>query len=578
MSDLETTRWDAIIVGGGSAGCVLAARLSEDPSRKVLLLEAGRDLPPGAVPDAYLDMYPGRAAFDPANHWDDVAAWIQPVGHNAPERPPLRRYEQARVMGGGSSINGQVANRGTPADYDEWASLGAAGWGWDGVLPFFRRLERDLDFAGPLHGDRGPIPIHRVPRERWPGFSRAAAAAFEAKGWPDIEDQNGRFEDGWFPQTLSNDGTHRVSAATGYLDAAARRRPNLAIRAGTEVLGLVAEGRRVTGVAIAGDGGRLTLAARETIVAAGAIHSPALLLRAGIGPGGDLRRLGITVRHALDGVGRNLQEHPGISIAAWLKPEARLRATRRHGHVALRYSSGEPGSPRSDMCMTAFAKSGWHPVGERIGTLLAWINKAHSRGHVTLAGGGERANPVAAFNFLADPRDAARLVAAVRLMAELAAAAPLAACLEHASASSYTGFAKALGRQTLRNWLLTAPTALALDRVPALRRMVFERFVAGGTRLADLLADADALEAYVRANAFGQWHPCGTCRMGGAGDRDAVVDPRSARVHGVAGLSVVDASLMPTAPRANLNIPVLMIAEKMAAAIAAREKAQTAAA
>ena len=327
-------------------------------------------------------------------------------------------------------------------------------------------------------------------------------------------------------------------------------------------------GRHVApGVEVDRGGERATVPAREVIVSAGAHHSPAMLLRAGIGPAGDLHRLGIALRHDLAGVGRNLQEHPGISIAAYLKRGARLSATRRHGHVMLRYSSGEGGCPPSDMALTAFAKSGWHPIGERTGTLVAWINKAHSRGTVTLRDADPRIGPLATFNFVADPRDAARLVDAMRRMAVLAATPALAACIEYASPASYTGFAKALGRQTLRNLLITAPTAAAIDLVPGLRRLLFERFVAGGITLAGLLADPDALEAYVRERCFGQWHPCGTCRMGGADDRDAVVSPRDARVHGVGGLRVVDASLMPTAPRANLNVPVMMIAEKMADAI-----------
>jgi 5-(hydroxymethyl)furfural/furfural oxidase len=498
-----------------------------------------------------------------------LPAHLEPVSHNAPERPPLRQYEQARILGGGSSINGQVANRGTPADYDEWASLGAAGWGWSDVLPFFRKLERDLDFAGPLHGDSGPIPIHRIPRAKWPGFSLAAAEALTRSGYADIGDQNGRYEDGWFAQSLSNDGTHRVSAAMAYLNAATRARPNLAILADTRVVGLVVEGTRVVGVDVdRGDGPR-RIAACETIVSAGALHSPAMLLRAGIGPGGDLHRLGIAVRRDLAGVGRNLQEHPGISLSAFIRPAARLTdATRRHIHLAMRFSSGHPEAPGSDLYMMVVAKSAWHPIGRRIGTLIVWLNKIFSRGDVALRSADPRLSPLASFNYLADPRDAARLIAAVPLMARLMRTAPLSDCIEHPSPTSYTGFAKALGRQTLRNLLITAPTALALDASAAARRLIFERFVADGTPLDGLIADPDALERYVRTRAFGQWHPCGTCRMGRADDRDAVVDPREARVHGIDGLRVVDASIMPVIPRANLNIPTLMIAEKVAAAIA----------
>src|SRR5882672_2201835 len=163
--------WDYIIVGGGSAGCVLANRLSALPRNKVLLIEAGRDTPPDRVEPAILDSYPRIAYFNPKNIWADLRVRFGPVSHNAPDSPPLRRYEQARLMGGGSSLNDMHANRVTPADYAEWEALGAAGWSWEEVLPYYCRQERDMDFDGPMHGKTGPIPVRRIFPEVWPGFT-----------------------------------------------------------------------------------------------------------------------------------------------------------------------------------------------------------------------------------------------------------------------------------------------------------------------------------------------------------------------------------------------------------------------
>src|SRR3982074_1430227 len=405
--------YDYIIVGGGWGGSVMAHRLSARSANKVLLCEAGQDTPPGNEPAEIRDSYPGTAYFDPRFHWTELRVRTQVVSHNNPEeeRPPLRKYEQARVLGGGSSINGQMANRGAPTDYDEWEARGATGWNWNGVLPFFKKVERDLDFDGPFHGKDGRIPVRRIPREHWQRHSQACAEAFQQAGHSFVPDQNGEFVDGYFPVTHSNQAEQRVSAAMGYLDRETRKRANLTISTNTQVKELLFEGTVCVGVKALVNGRDQEFRGREVILSCGAIHSPAHLLRAGIGPVGHLKEMGIPVLIGLAGVGQGLMDHPSIALSSYSRRGARMNAhTRRHIQMGLRYSSGLTGTPAGDMFVAVLTKSAWHSGGEQIASLLTCVNKTYSEtGQVKLASTDPRAEPIVEFNLLSDKRDLNRL-------------------------------------------------------------------------------------------------------------------------------------------------------------------------
>ncbi|RDW12906.1 GMC family oxidoreductase [Paracoccus thiocyanatus] len=557
-ADIDNAEFDIVIVGAGAAGSILAARLSEKPALKIALVEAGADLPPGQEHRDILDPLP-IAYGVPGRSWSGLTAGITVQSRTAPDRR-TKRFIQGRGIGGGSAINGSFAFRGQPEDYDGWAAAGAVGWAWQDVLPYFCKLETDLDIRNHLHGSDGPIKIRREVRSAWSPFSQYLAEELRQKGHRWLDDYNGQFDDGYAAPPMANLPDRRIPTSTAYLTAKVRQRPNLTIIPQTEMQELIFEGRRVTGVRARLPDGAARIFGREVILSCGGIFTPALLQRSGIGRADYLRELGIEVRSDLPGVGEGLKNHPKIDIAFHLPNASRQRADIRSiGQVCARLSSGRPGCMPHDMGLMAINRTTWHALGRQIGALMLALYQPKSTGHVRITGtGGLTSDIEIDFALLDHDDDFLRMRDGLALALRLLAKAQAQRVINTVFMPNQRLVAKLQHHN--------AANAVAADIIRRMFASSMIRKLALGPGIIEpgaLAQSPDGLERMIRAHTNLSHHVCGTCRMGEDGDPDAVLTP-DCRVRGIDGLRVVDASIFPDIPRAGMFVPVMMAAEKMA--------------